>query len=94
MPSVLITGLNGFVAVHTAIKFLSEGWNVVGTVRSASKGDATLALPALLKARDEGKISYVVVTDLASGDFSEGLKQVDAVSLPSSLYIQWKKDLR
>lgn len=80
MPAVLITGLNGFVAVHTALKFLAEGWDVVGTVRSAPKGDATLALPRLAPYAKEGRVRYVLVEDLIEGDFTEGLKQVDAVA--------------
>ena len=30
MPRVLITGAAGFIGMHTAIRFLNEGWDVVG----------------------------------------------------------------
>lgn len=30
MPRVLITGAAGFIGMHTAIRFLREGWDVVG----------------------------------------------------------------
>ena len=30
MPKVLITGTAGFIGMHTSIRFLSEGWDVVG----------------------------------------------------------------
>lgn len=30
MPRVLITGVAGFIGMHTAIRFLREGWDVVG----------------------------------------------------------------
>jgi len=30
MPRVLITGAAGFIGMHTAIKFLEQGWDVVG----------------------------------------------------------------
>ena len=30
MPRVLITGAAGFIGMHSAIRFLSEGWDVVG----------------------------------------------------------------
>jgi len=30
MPRVLITGAAGFIGMHTSIRFLSEGWDVVG----------------------------------------------------------------
>ncbi|EIW68976.1 hypothetical protein TREMEDRAFT_62690 [Tremella mesenterica DSM 1558] len=79
MPTVLITGLNGFVATHTAIRFLQAGWDVRGTVRSTSKGDKTLALPALKKYSEESRIGYVVVKDL-EGDFTQALEGVDGVA--------------
>lgn len=45
MPAVappakaLVTGANGFVAVWVVRALLEEGYSVVGTVRSASKGE-------------------------------------------------------
>ena len=30
MPRVLITGAAGFIGMHTSIRFLREGWDVVG----------------------------------------------------------------
>lgn len=77
MPTVLVTGINAFVGVHTALYFLERGWNVKGTVRSQKKGDAVLALPALKEHKD--KIETVVVEDLITGDFSQGLDGADAV---------------
>jgi nucleoside-diphosphate-sugar epimerase len=78
MPTVLITGINGFVAIHTAVKYLENGWNVRGTVRSSDKGDKALALPVFKQYKD--KINYVVVEDLIEGDFTEALNGVDAVA--------------
>jgi nucleoside-diphosphate-sugar epimerase len=77
MPTVLITGLNGFVAVHTAVVYLQNGWNVRGTVRSEEKGEKVLALPCFEKY--EGKIEYVLLEDLIKGDYTDALKGVDAV---------------
>ncbi|KAG8892712.1 methylglyoxal reductase (NADPH-dependent) gre2, partial [Tulasnella sp. 403] len=37
MPSVLVTGANGFLAVHITQILLDKGYDVVGTVRSESK---------------------------------------------------------
>ncbi|EIW66511.1 hypothetical protein M231_02311 [Tremella mesenterica] len=79
MPTVLITGLNGFVGVHTAIKFLFSGWSVRGTVRSSDKGDETLSLASLKKYVDEGKLTYVVLPDLVKGDYGEALDGVEGV---------------
>lgn len=36
---VLITGINGYIGVHTARAFLSGGWNVRGTVRPSANRD-------------------------------------------------------
>lgn len=78
MPTVLITGINGFVAIHTAVQYLDNGWSVRGTVRSKDKGDKAIALPCFSKYR--GKIDYVLVEDLIEGDFSEALKGVNAIA--------------
>ncbi|ORY24071.1 hypothetical protein BCR39DRAFT_547996 [Naematelia encephala] len=80
MPTVLITGLNGFVAVHTALKFLSNGWSVRGTVRSQAKADKVKQLPSLLPYIQQGKVEVVIVADLVEGDFSQALDGVDAVA--------------
>lgn len=67
-----------------------------GTVRSADKGEAVKQLPALSKYAD--KISYVIVEDLVSGDFTEAVKGVDAVAhLASPWHFEgksWQKDYR
>ena len=80
MPTVLITGLNGFVAAHTAVIFLQNDWNVRGTVRSQDKADKVKTLPALQSYFDQGRIETVIVEDLIKGDFTEALKGVDGVS--------------
>jgi nucleoside-diphosphate-sugar epimerase len=77
MPTVLITGLNGFVAVHTAVVYLENGWNVRGTVRSQEKGDKVKALPCFKEY--QGKVETVILEDLIKGDYTEALKGVDAV---------------
>lgn len=81
MPTVLITGLNGFVAVHTAVRFLKEGWHVRGTIRSQDKAEKVKTLPSLAQGFKDGKVEVVIVKDLIEGDFTEALKGVDAVSL-------------
>ncbi len=30
MPKILITGAAGFIGMHTSIRFLKEGWDVIG----------------------------------------------------------------
>ncbi|WRT64722.1 uncharacterized protein IL334_001656 [Kwoniella shivajii] len=82
--TVLITGLNGFVAPHIAFTFLSSGWNVRGTVRSSSKRDKVLALPLLKKGADEGRLTVVIVPDFLESDWTEALEGVTAVVLAAS----------
>lgn len=40
--TVLVTGISGFVAKHTALEFLRAGYKVRGTVRSKAKGDRVI----------------------------------------------------
>ncbi|KAF9527196.1 hypothetical protein CPB83DRAFT_856531 [Crepidotus variabilis] len=67
----LITGINGFIAAHTAEQLLAKGHKVRGTIRS-NKID-TLSQPA------PTALEVVTIDDIASGDFTEALKGVDGV---------------
>jgi nucleoside-diphosphate-sugar epimerase len=80
MPTVLITGLNGFVAIHTALVYLANGWNIRGTFRSQSKAEKTLALPIWGDVVKQGKVEAFIVEDLVEGDFSKALEGVEVVS--------------
>ncbi len=42
--TILITGANGFVALHFIQQALAKGWNVVGTVRSVSSASKVHAI--------------------------------------------------
>lgn len=75
---VLVTGVSGFVASHTALQFLEAGYKVRGTVRSLDKADW------LYKLFDEkygkGKFEAVVVPDMiVDGAFDEAVKGVSGV---------------
>lgn len=37
--TVLLTGASGYIAVHILAQLFTQGYNVIGTVRSTSKGD-------------------------------------------------------
>lgn len=76
--TVLVTGVSGFIATHVALRFLENGWNVRGTVRSEDKGKKVAELPCFKDYKD--KLSFTVVEDLVTGDFSEAVKGVDAVA--------------
>lgn len=59
---VLVTGGSGFIAAHCVDQLLSNGHNVVFTVRSNEKGDKILSNhPQISKDR----LSYVLIHDIA-----------------------------
>ena len=75
---VLVTGVSGFIAGHTANQFLEAGYRVRGTVRSLDKADW------LYKLFDgkygKGKFEAVVVQDMmAEGAFDEAVKGVSGI---------------
>lgn len=75
---VLVTGVSGFIASHTANQFLEAGYRVRGTVRSLNKADW------LYKLFDEkygkGKFEAVEVPDMmADNAFDDAIKGVDGV---------------
>lgn len=87
MPSVLLTGANGFVAITILQNLLDQGYNVVGTVRSESKSQYLRR--KFSKFVDEGKLTFAVVQDIAvPGALEEVLKakEFDAVMHTSSPY--------
>ncbi|VUC24907.1 unnamed protein product [Clonostachys rosea] len=65
MSKVLVTGGSGFIAAHVLNVLLSRGHTVVTTVRSAAKGDQILAAHSDVT---QGRLSYVIVEDIAKGD--------------------------
>ncbi|KAF9043118.1 hypothetical protein BJ165DRAFT_1529235 [Panaeolus papilionaceus] len=69
---VLITGVSGFVAGHTAEQLLEKGYRVRGTARG-SKYDQ------LITTVDRPGLEFIRVDDVATADFTEVLKGVDAV---------------
>ncbi|KZO94396.1 NAD(P)-binding protein [Calocera viscosa TUFC12733] len=82
MPSVLppskvlVTGANGFLALHIVKQLLEQGYSVRGTVRSASKGEWIK-----IKFSSFGtKFDYSIVEDITKeGAFDDAIKGVDAV---------------
>ncbi|NBT27172.1 MAG: NAD-dependent epimerase/dehydratase family protein, partial [Actinobacteria bacterium] len=49
---VLLTGITGYIGQHCAAELLRQGFEVVGTIRSRSKADATKAALAKVTATD------------------------------------------
>ncbi|CAO1614985.1 unnamed protein product [Sympodiomycopsis kandeliae] len=73
----LISGVTGFVGAWTAYTFLKHGWSVRGTVRSQAKADALASQPAFKDFVSSGQFEFVIVEDVATGDFSSALKGID-----------------
>lgn len=64
-PTVLITGISGFIAKHCAVEMLNAGYGVRGTVRS-------------LKRADEVKASLAKHADVARLEFAQADLESDA----------------
>jgi len=82
--TVLVTGINGYIASHVADQLLLAGYKVRGTVRSISKGEA---VKAALEARHPGaNIPIVAVADMAqAGAFDEAVKGVSGIAHVASV---------
>jgi nucleoside-diphosphate-sugar epimerase len=55
-PTVLITGISGFIARHCAVEMLNAGYGVRGTVRSLSRGEEVRA--SLAKHADASRLGF------------------------------------
>jgi len=76
--TVLVTGVNGFIAAHVADQFLEAGYNVRGTVRSKSKADTLYQL--FDKKYGSGKFEAVEVPDMVQeGAFDDAVKGVSGI---------------
>ena len=75
---VLITGVSGYIASHTAVQFVEAGYRVRGTVRSEDK--AAWLYELFDSKYGKGKFEAVVVPDMkADNAFDEAIKNVDGV---------------
>ncbi|WP_374356389.1 NAD-dependent epimerase/dehydratase family protein [Chitinimonas sp.] len=68
-PTVLITGISGFIAKHCAIEMLNHGYRVRGTVRSSAKADEVRA--TLAKYADTSQLELVNADLLADAGWAE-----------------------
>lgn len=64
-PTVLITGISGFIARHCAVEMLNAGYGVRGTVRSLKRSEEVRA--SLSRHADVARLEFVQA-DLESGD--------------------------
>jgi len=69
---VLLTGITGYIGQHCAAELLRQGYEVVGTIRSRSKADATQA--ALAKAAPTDRLSFAEADLLSDAGWDDAMK--------------------
>lgn len=78
--TVLLTGITGFIAKHIALNLLNAGYDVVGSVRSESRGQEVrdAVAPHLLPSVDLEKSLRFVALDLGQdGGWDDAMRGVD-----------------
>ena len=82
---VLITGITGFVAAHTldAVLSASQEYRVRGTIRDTKKAKA---ISDGLLPENKERVEFVQVSDGATSDLTEAMKDVDYVLHIASPY--------
>jgi NAD(P)-dependent dehydrogenase (short-subunit alcohol dehydrogenase family) len=79
--SVVVTGANSGIGLATAVELAAHGWDVIGTVRSAAKGDVLVEAAA---SRD-ATVRYVVC-DVADAESTEAaFAEIEAMT-PEGLF--------
>ena len=67
--TVFVSGFTGYIALHIVKQLLEKGYKVIGSVRSAAKGDQYSGYI------DDDNFSYVIVEDISvAGAFDEAFK--------------------
>lgn len=86
---VLVSGASGFIALHVLNVLLSEGYHVIGTVRSKEKGDRIKN--SFEKLYPYAKLEFVIVPDIAAANAFDdvfinnpGIQHVIHVASPCS----------
>jgi len=69
---VLLTGITGYIGQHCAAELLRQGYEVIGTIRSHSKADATKA--ALAQAAPVDRLSFAEADLLSEDGWAEATK--------------------
>lgn len=68
--TVIVTGANGYIAQHVVKELINKGYKVVGTVRTADKGDQ------LKRSLKSDNFTYEIATNIdKEGAFDEALKK-------------------
>ena len=91
MERVLLTGITGYIGQHCAAELLNRGYEVVGTVRSPAKSDATRT--ALAKAARIEKLSFVAADLMSDQGWAEAMKDCAfAIHVASPFLLAEPKD--
>jgi len=69
---VLLTGITGYIGQHCAAELLREGYEVVGTIRSRAKAEATKS--ALAKVVSTDRLSFAEADLLSDAGWNEAMK--------------------
>jgi len=72
MERVLVTGISGYIGQHCAAELLRQGFEVVGTIRSRSKADATKS--AIANVASIQNLSFSVADLLSDDGWTEAMK--------------------
>jgi dihydroflavonol-4-reductase len=72
MDRVLLTGVTGYIGQHCAAELLRQGYDVVGTIRSRVKADATRI--AIAKVAPADGLSFVEADLLSDKGWAEAMK--------------------
>ncbi|MEI7774670.1 MAG: aldehyde reductase [Verrucomicrobiota bacterium] len=72
MEKVLVTGITGYIGQHCAAELLLQGYEVVGTIRSRSKADATRS--AIASVAPVENLSFSEADLLSDKGWAEALK--------------------
>ena len=89
MPSpILVTGASGFVAIHTIIQLLQQGYNVRGTIRSLGKeADLRKTISNYVQANDRLEILPADLSQESGwGEAMQNVETVLHVASPFPLY--------
>ena len=84
---VLLTGISGWIAKHTAIELLNSGYEVLGTVRNNNLIEETKE--TISKYAPIDKLSFVELDLLKDDGWNEAAKAVSYthLTLPTTPYV-------
>ncbi|KAF3022481.1 hypothetical protein E8E14_010529 [Neopestalotiopsis sp. 37M] len=79
-PTLLITGVTGFIGFKVLITALEEGYTIRAAVRSIEKSKTISSHPTVLSACQQDKLSFVQIPDICrEGAYDEALKGITHV---------------